>query len=113
MTEQGLIDAGYRLYQGGAATFKRADRYYAKMMTDDTGKKFQMVIYVYDWRGQEGVLRGQEISFMPDVQISDDGELCVDVTLHNRPEFTIELIEQYYTDLWAYHGSPYIEKWGE
>lgn len=112
MTEQDLVDAGYKLYTGGAAKLKCADRYYAKMMTDDIGKKFQMVIYVYDYTGREP--DWPKVSFMPDVQFnSDDTGRCVDITLHNRPEYTIESIELYYDTLWTFHGKPYYEKWGQ
>lgn len=109
MDEEKLLAAGYKLYRGGAAQLKHADRYYAKMLTDEIGKRFQMVVYVYEYPQ-----KFPETSFMPEVQFHNrEDDLCVDITLHNRPEFDISFIESYYTDLWVFHGRPYYEKWGE
>lgn len=114
MTEQDLISAGYHRYAGATAKLKHADYYYAKMLSDDVGKMFQMVFYVYDWSAAGLDFEKQGLSFMPDIQFIDrDNDMCVDVTLHVRPDYTLEFVEKYYIALWVHHGKPYYDKFGE
>lgn len=109
MTEDGLLNSGYKLYKGGAAKLRHADRYYAKMLRDDIGKKYQIVVYIYDWTNITGGHRPEQ-GFQPEVQFHDrETDLCVDITLHNRPGFSVEYVEAYFDRMWAAHGHPYYE----
>ena len=109
MTGEDLANNGYRLYIGGAAKLRHADRYYAKMLRDDIGKKYQIIVYIYDWTKVEGIHR-PESGFQPEVQFHNrEIDLCVDITLHNRPDFSVEYVEAYFERMWAAHGQPYYE----
>lgn len=104
MTIKELEAAGYKKYVDEAARFKRADAYFAKTQTDETGKRFQIVFYYYDWRRHEGSLNIE--SFQPEAQFRND-DFCVDVILHSSPEQTIKEVEDYFTKQWIFHGRPY------
>ena len=110
MTGQDLIDAGYKKYDGTAAALKHADCYYAKMLRDEKGKKFQIVFYYYDWRKPEDTFPHLE-SFQPEVQLRDE-DFCVDISLHSRQEQSVMDVEAYYEAQWIHHGRPYYELFG-
>lgn len=101
MTHEDLIAAGYKKYISDDNTrIKMADCYYAKMLRDAKGKRFQIVFYYYDW--------GYTNSFQPEVQLRND-TFCVDISLHSKPDQTIKDVECYFIDQWIFHGRPYYE----
>ena len=104
MTIDDLEAAGYRKYTGQAAKLKSSDFYYAKTFTDEKGKKYQMVVYVYTYGGA--------YSFMPDVQFNRrEDDFCVDITYHTRQNTPLADVEAYYEKQWLNHDSPYYDLW--
>lgn len=45
----------------------------------------------------------------PELQFRDD-EFCVDISLHTRPDMTIDDVWAHYEALWIHYGKPYYEK---
>jgi hypothetical protein len=113
MIIQDLTDNGYHLYKGGAALLKNANTYYAKMLRDSKGKKYQIVVYVYDRRSYPNYTpEWGEFGFMPEVQFRHkDTNQTIDIIYHVNQKTTLTEVESYYERMWNAHYQPYYELW--
>lgn len=120
MIPQDWIDAGYKRWETNKTEInKLADFGLQKRIDDETGKKYFITVYVYDWRPyKERGHIGPEFGFMPDVQFGEFGESedtnvspIIDVTYHVRETDTVEKIEKFYEDMWEHLKRPYYERW--
>lgn len=113
MTEQDLIDRGYKKYNP-STKFKNEDHQMAKMMRNEHGKMFQIVIYVYDWSKYPQHI-GEKISFMPVIYLhgieGNDHSFDTETILNiDSSKVTIEEVESFCLGLWRNHGEIYIDK---
>ena len=106
MTDKELELCGYRKYKNNI--LNNCDWYWARMVTDDVGKKYQIVVSVYDWRSHN--LAQKNLTYQPEVQFGTHGEdRSCNVT--KLGDCSVKEMEEFFYGLWVYLGKPYYEKW--
>ena len=112
MTEQELLDKGYRRYKGGAI-HKNSDCYYAKSISDAIGKKYQIVFYFYDWSKYQHFNGPNPNSWMPEIYfcLAEDDDFGINL-FHTFAGFkdSIEYVEEYAEKTWKNMEFGYIER---
>lgn len=85
------------------------------MLKDSKGKKYQVIVYIYDRRAYPNYQPSWgEFGFIPEVQFRHkDTDQTVNITYFVNETTTLDEIESYYERMWNAHYQPYYELWSE
>jgi len=100
---------GYKKYKG-SEMHKGCDEYYAKCISDEIGKRYQIVFYEYDWSKYPQFKGRNPISWMPEIyyRLNDDVSVYHTFAGFNN---SIEYVEKYADEMWQALNKPYLEKY--
>ena len=99
---------GYTKYKGSYHV-KSCDYYYAKSITDDLGKRYQIVFYVYDYNNwPDYPSPSKPINYMPEIYYRLDDDAAVFHTFSGFND-SITFVEMYADEMWNKLNRPYIE----
>ena len=110
MKVQDWIDAGYKRYNENY--LKNAEFLLQKCISDSTGVKYFIDVWVYDYTKAAFFREGMpEMSFEPGVQFQGREPVMNVTLLVSATSCTVQDIENEFENLWKSLGCPYYEKY--